>query len=113
MREMVSLLEIDVKPPVAPARLARLHSLNALGVAGCPYMRGGPIDGPYTGPDLAKAHRLVAASHTSGETILLRGSEPSPTTRYLISVLRHLGYHARYVTVPPARLKDYAPGYQV
>jgi ABC-type transport system substrate-binding protein len=38
----------------------------------CPYMHLGRLDGPYTGPDPAKARRLVTESHTRGATVVLR-----------------------------------------
>jgi peptide/nickel transport system substrate-binding protein len=67
----------------------------------CPYMRAGHVDGPYTGPDPAKARRLIAASHTRGERVVLRETAAqgiSPITRYLVSVLRDLGYRVKLVT---------------
>jgi ABC-type transport system substrate-binding protein len=70
----------------------------------CPYMRGNNVDGPYTGPDLAKARRLVAASHTRGERVVFRDpSQHGPTviTRYLLSVLRGLGYRVRLARGEP------------
>ena len=54
--------------------------------------------GTYTGPDLAKARRLVAASGTKGQAVTVWAS-PKPFTprglRYIVSVLKSLGYKAR------------------
>ena len=57
----------------------------------CPYTIHQTANGKYTGPDLAKAKRLVAASGTKGQvvTILLAGGDRRGT--YLESVLRSIG----------------------
>jgi len=66
----------------------------------CPYtVRAGP-DGAWTGPDLARAQRLVAESGTKGARVtVLTGafgtSVPVETTgQYLVSVLDQIGYRA-------------------
>jgi peptide/nickel transport system substrate-binding protein len=76
----------------------------------CPYMHLGRLDGPYTGPDPAKARRLVTESHTRGATVVLRdvnAQGTTPITRYLVSVLHGLGYRVRFTT------GDAKPGDQV
>jgi peptide/nickel transport system substrate-binding protein len=63
----------------------------------CPYTRGG-ADGPYRGPDLAKARRLVAASGTAGMTVrvtdIVGDINAAPYVGYLAHVLASIGYHA-------------------
>lgn len=64
----------------------------------CPYTRDPRPDGRYTGPDVAKAKRLVAASGTRGKAITVWApARPDfgPATRYVVSLLRRLGYRAR------------------
>jgi peptide/nickel transport system substrate-binding protein len=64
----------------------------------CPYTVRPAINGRYTGPDLAKARRLVAESGTSGQRVTVAGA---PTFQphggnYFVSVLRSLGYKAHF-----------------
>jgi len=65
----------------------------------CSYTRNPQPDGRYSGPDLGKAKRLVAASGTAGETVTIWAYAPDPFRRaqgaYVASVLRQLGYRAR------------------
>jgi YVTN family beta-propeller protein len=68
----------------------------------CPYMAGHKVAAPYTGPDMAKARLLVAASHTRGQTIVLHDFKHSgsyKTDPYLLGVLRRLGYRVRLSVV--------------
>jgi YVTN family beta-propeller protein len=69
----------------------------------CPYTIDPSPDGAYHGPDLAKAKRLVAASGTKGETVVMWVGKGFLTPRepYLISVLRSLGYKASLKVVNP------------
>jgi peptide/nickel transport system substrate-binding protein len=69
----------------------------------CPYTRNPDAAGTYNGPDLAKARRLVAASGTKGQPVTVW----APDIRigrlngaYFVSVLRRLGYEARFQTFP-------------
>lgn len=66
----------------------------------CPYTVRAGTSGAYHGPDLARAHRLVAASGTRGEVVTVWGWTDDPTisegvVRYVARVLRTLGYRAR------------------
>ena len=71
----------------------------------CPYTIHPNAAGTYTGPDLAKARRLVAASGTRGQTVTFTGGkgfiDQNPVAPYLLSVLRTLGYKTRLKAVPP------------
>ena len=63
----------------------------------CPYTIKPSPDGTYTGPDLAKAKALVAASGTKGQIVTVWiGAKPAvPLAAYIVSVLKTLGYKAR------------------
>ena len=65
----------------------------------CPYTRDPSPDGRYTGPDFAKARRLVALSGTKGQEVIVAGIagifQPHGGD-YLVSVLKSLGYRARF-----------------
>jgi YVTN family beta-propeller protein len=67
----------------------------------CPYTRNATKSGTWTGPDLAKARRLVASSHTRGAKITVwafpgnSGNKfPIRAGRYFASLLKRLGYRA-------------------
>lgn len=64
----------------------------------CSYTRNPQPDGRYSGPDLEKAKRLVAASGTAGQTVTIWAYASNPFRRaqgaYVASVLRQLGYRA-------------------
>ena len=65
----------------------------------CPYTRDPSPDGRYTGPDLAEARRLVALSGTKGQKVTVSGIEGIFQPHggdYFVSVLRSLGYRARF-----------------
>jgi peptide/nickel transport system substrate-binding protein len=67
----------------------------------CPYTVAPGPAGTYSGPDLAKARALVAASGTKGEKVVVWGTtrlEPAGGD-YLVSVLDELGYKASYHAV--------------
>jgi YVTN family beta-propeller protein len=62
----------------------------------CPYTADPDSSGQWKAPDLAKARRLIAASGTKGERIVVwtfpfLGKEG----RYFVSLLRRLGYRAQ------------------
>jgi YVTN family beta-propeller protein len=65
----------------------------------CPYTVQPSPDGSYTGPDLAKARRLVAASGTKGQEVTVAGIagifQPHGGD-YFVSVLRSLGYRPHF-----------------
>jgi YVTN family beta-propeller protein len=74
----------------------------------CPYTRHPRADGGYTGPDLARARRLVAESGTAGERVDVWGMTDNPSvprgiTAYLGGVLRTLGYRVHLHLIPGAR----------
>jgi peptide/nickel transport system substrate-binding protein len=67
----------------------------------CPYTLNPNASGAWSAPDVATAHRLIAASHTRGIRIVI-WSQPGYLTpdwtaagRYLVSLLDELGYRAR------------------
>ena len=68
----------------------------------CPYTTEQSSDGSYAGPDLAKARRLVAESGTSGQEVTVAGPagifQPHGG-EYFVSVLRSLGYRARFKNI--------------
>jgi YVTN family beta-propeller protein len=77
----------------------------------CPYTRGPRADGRWTGPDLPRARRLVAASGTAGMRVRVWGatseSEARVQGRYVVSVLRRLGFRATLHLLGPTRFLAY------
>jgi YVTN family beta-propeller protein len=68
----------------------------------CPYTIDPRLDGKYTGPDLAKAKALVAASGTKGQAVTIWTStvaQAASAGAYIVSVLKTLGYKARRKSV--------------
>jgi peptide/nickel transport system substrate-binding protein len=65
----------------------------------CPYTIDQSPVGTYTGPNLARAQRLVSESHTRGETVTF-WSWYAPWGRYITRVLNELGYKASVREVP-------------
>jgi YVTN family beta-propeller protein len=69
----------------------------------CPYTLNPDRAGAWHAPNLAKAERLTASSHTRGTPITIWNlgayqADFSPIEPYLVSLLRQLGY--------PARIRD-------
>ena len=61
----------------------------------CPFTANPNPAGTWTGPDLARARRLVAASGTRGMKVEFWGSHPWESVgRYFAVLLRRLGYRA-------------------
>jgi ABC-type transport system substrate-binding protein len=60
----------------------------------CPYTLNPRTDGAYTAPRLTLARTLVAASHTHGMQVRVVTDPDFPPARYVVSVLRSLGYRA-------------------
>jgi YVTN family beta-propeller protein len=60
----------------------------------CPYTRNPSPAGTWTAPDVRKARSLVRASGTAGMRVQLVGvsDQPEAVRRYIVSVLRQLGY---------------------
>ena len=73
----------------------------------CPYTIDPRPDGKYTGPDLARAQALVAASGTSGQAVTVWGGGGCCLDRYFVSVLKSLGYRARFKLVPKGKVNAY------
>ena len=102
-----------------------LARINAGRVA-CQFLPPG-VDGysaycPYNGPDLAKARKLVAESGTKGQRVTVwsfRFRKHTPqiglrNARYFVSVLRSLGYDARFELVSHEGVSwTWLPGRQV
>ena len=70
----------------------------------CPYTLNPGQDGAYTAPRLAVARRLVAASHTEGMRVRVLTDPGFAPARYIVSVLRALGYRASLWTAAGDRL---------
>jgi YVTN family beta-propeller protein len=73
----------------------------------CPYTRSAHAARRWSGPDFARAQRLVAASGTRGARVLVWGWTDFPTisptvVKYVADVLRRLGYRAGVRLVPHA-----------
>jgi peptide/nickel transport system substrate-binding protein len=67
----------------------------------CPYTVSGDAGGPWRAPDLPEARRLIAASHTRGQTVVVwTTSFYHGEGVYLVALLRQLGYRARLHVVP-------------
>jgi DNA-binding SARP family transcriptional activator/ABC-type transport system substrate-binding protein len=69
----------------------------------CPYTTHPQANGNWSGPDLARARRLVAASGTRGSLVDVWGATdvgPRGLTAYVAQVLRILGYRTRLHVVP-------------
>jgi YVTN family beta-propeller protein len=67
----------------------------------CPYTINPDPSGDWTAPDLAKAHTLIAASKTKGESVVVWTFDYfHPEAPYLVALLRQLGYRARLHYIP-------------
>ena len=68
----------------------------------CPYTRSPTTAGVWSGPDLARARRLIAESGTAGARVDLWGVAGlgNNVLEYGVRVLRRLGYRARGRVVP-------------
>ena len=67
----------------------------------CPYSVAGDARGAWKAPDLPEARRLVAASRTRGQTVVVwTTSYYHGEGVYLVALLRQLGYRARLHYVP-------------
>jgi peptide/nickel transport system substrate-binding protein len=61
----------------------------------CPYTVNPSASGTWTGPDLARARQLVAASHTKGMRVIVWAHQwDGPLGPYAVGLLRELGYRA-------------------
>jgi YVTN family beta-propeller protein len=81
----------------------------------CPYQTG-PADGPYQGPDLAKARALVTESGTTGIPIVMyTGPRPDTKARaeYTATVLRDLGYQVTVAPVESNAPRSVTDAYQI
>ena len=71
----------------------------------CPYTRNRTASGVWSGPDLAKALKLVAASGTSGQKVVFWTSAEakpfgSPVGNLALATLKQLGYAVTLKIVP-------------
>jgi YVTN family beta-propeller protein len=65
----------------------------------CPFTRDHSPAGTWSSPDLARARRLIAASHTGGARVQVLGFQKyGAVTRYAGEILRRLGYRVRVRT---------------
>jgi YVTN family beta-propeller protein len=71
----------------------------------CPYTANPSADGQWVAPDLDRARRLVAASGTKGQHVLVWANDETEG-RYVVTVLRDLGYRARLRAIPSDRYTD-------
>jgi YVTN family beta-propeller protein len=70
----------------------------------CPYTRNPRADGVWRAPDIDKAKRLIAASHTRGAQVKVWVFDAEPwagIARYTASLLRRLGYRTSVMKVGP------------
>jgi YVTN family beta-propeller protein len=70
----------------------------------CPYTRRATAAGAWSGPDLAKARRLVAASHTKGTRVTVWSFSQPPwvdIARYTAALLHRLGYRTTVKGIAP------------
>jgi peptide/nickel transport system substrate-binding protein len=69
----------------------------------CPFTVDPTSVGNWVGPNLGLARRLVAESGTKGMRVVVWGHQwDEPTSAFIVSVLRELGYQASVVTPPDA-----------
>ena len=81
----------------------------------CPY-QSGPADGPYQGPDMARARDLVAESGTTHVPVVVHSAmNPESRTRaqYTAGVLRNLGYQVAVTDIPADAGDEVSGQYQV
>ena len=77
----------------------------------CPYTRDPSPTGTWTGPNLARARQLIAASGTRGDGVTMVtqafGPGEEPVAHYIVGLLRTLGYHARLRVLTPSQMQTY------
>jgi peptide/nickel transport system substrate-binding protein len=77
----------------------------------CPYTIHARPHGPWHGPDLARARRLVAASHTNGMRVEVWDTFGPPVFlregRATVTTLRELGYRASLHLLPDSKYFTY------
>jgi peptide/nickel transport system substrate-binding protein len=67
----------------------------------CPYTVQPDANGDWKAPDLAKARALIRASGTRGETVVVWSTGYfGRESRYLVSLLKQLGYRAQLHYIP-------------
>jgi peptide/nickel transport system substrate-binding protein len=73
----------------------------------CPYTRAPSPAGRWTAPNLARARQLIAASGTRGTVVDVLtqpgNASDEPTARYIVGLLRRLGYRARLRSLASAQ----------
>jgi peptide/nickel transport system substrate-binding protein len=69
----------------------------------CPYTVDPRLDGRYTGPDMQRARRLIAASGTAGMPVTVWSVDYTyvpAVSQYYVTLLRTLGYRVRLHKAP-------------
>ena len=67
----------------------------------CPYTIAPDGSGDWKAPDLARARALIRESGTRGDSVVVWSFDYFyPESRYFVSLLRQLGYHARLHYIP-------------
>jgi hypothetical protein len=88
---------------LASACQRRVGARGAAYLPYCPYTAHPNAGGVWSGPDLAKARKLVSASGTRGEKVVVwTGDRPFMLAagRLVLATLRQLGYRASWKKVP-------------
>ena len=66
----------------------------------CSYTAGSDSSGAWHAPDLERARKLISASHTGGEQVVVWTFEYfAADANYFVSLLKQLGYRARLKTI--------------
>jgi peptide/nickel transport system substrate-binding protein len=66
----------------------------------CSYTAGPDSSGVWKAPDLQRAEKLIAASHTRGQSVVVWTFDYfEPDAKYFVSLLKQLGYRARLKSI--------------
>lgn len=76
----------------------------------CPWTRNPGPGGRWRGPDLSRARALISASGTRGDPVTVWGPRDIPlyskVVRYVVRLLRRLGFHARAHLIPQSAFES-------
>jgi YVTN family beta-propeller protein len=91
-----AIVKLSGGPQLAAPQCQIIPPTMAGYVPYCPYTSHPSAAGRWTAPDLARAHQLIAASGTAGQSISVTTQEAptKPIAAYVIRLLRRLGYRA-------------------